>query len=132
MWPQGCTWGGGGRFIDNNTLRLAYGDGFTLTPYSGKTEIFMTPLPKPHPNHPPGQLKVEIELDHYDADRQFRTEPDGYPNADWTGRDHASRRIFTRAGVLYSLDEKGREQILHDFNPDVPRAIVSPEWAKAW
>lgn len=131
MWPEGSTYGGGGRFINNSTLRLAYGAGRTRTPHDGKTEIFMAPLPKHHPKHPPRPLKIETDLDYYAPDRFFRIEPTGYPESDWTGKDQGSRRIFTRGGVLYALVQN-QEQILRDFNSDKPREIVSPEWARVW
>jgi hypothetical protein len=38
LWPTGSTWGGGGRFMDNQTLRLAYGKDGTYHPGVGPTE----------------------------------------------------------------------------------------------
>jgi hypothetical protein len=131
MWPQGCTWGGGGRFIDDRTLRLAYGARGTRSP-DGTTELYMAPLPPHHPNHPPGPLNIQTDLDHYSPDRDFRCEASGYPEADWTGKDHGGRRIFTRGGVLYALGLNDRERMLEDFNTDVPRRLVSPDWARVW
>jgi len=131
MWPEGSTWGGGGRFINNKTLRLAYARGRTRTPHDGKTEIFMAPVPPHHPAHPPGPLVVESDLDHYAPDRAFRADPSGYPEAEWTGKDQSARPIFTRAGALYAL-QSGREVLLRDFNPDKPHQVLSPPWAQAW
>jgi hypothetical protein len=131
MWPEGSTWGGGGRFIDDSTLCLAYGARGTRSP-DGITEIFMAPLPPHHPKHPPGPLTIQSDLDYYSPDRQFRSDPSGYPEADWTGRDQGSRRIFTRAGALYALSPGGRERLLKDFNADVPRRLASPDWARVW
>src|SRR5262249_16596283 len=71
-------------------------------------------------------------LDYYSPDRDFRCEASGYPEADWTGKDQGSRRIFTRAAALYALGPNGQEQVLEDFNPDVPRRLVSPAWARVW
>ena len=133
MWPAGSTWGGGGRFIDNKTLRLAYGDNGTRTPRAGNTEIFMAPLPMHHPNHPPGQLTIETDLDYYAPDREFRAAPNGYPvDAEWTGMDHRGRRIFTRAGVLYALAGDRQTEVLKDFNVDERRQAIAPKWARHW
>jgi hypothetical protein len=128
MWPEGSTYGGGGRFIDNNTLCLGYG---APPPHHHRRLACGSPLPH-HPRHPPGPLNIYSGLDYYAADRDFRCDPDGYPEADWTGKDHGSRRIFTRDGVLYALGRDGREQMLKDFNPDVRRSLVSPAWAQEW
>jgi hypothetical protein len=97
-----------------------------------RTEIFMAPLPPHHPKHPPGPLTIQSDLEYYSPDRQFRSDPSGYPEADWTGRDQGSRRIFTRAGALYALSPGGRERLLKDFNADVPRRLASPDWARVW
>lgn len=133
MWPAGSTWGGGGRFIDNKTLRLAYGDNGTRTPRAGNTEIFMAPLPMHHPNHPPGPLTIETDLDYYAPDREFRAAPNGYPvDAEWTGMDHRGRRIFTRAGVLYALAGDRQTEVLKDFNVDERRQAIAPKWARHW
>lgn len=131
LWPQGNTWGGGGRFIDNTTLRLAYGADGTRVPRYGHTELFMSSLPKHHPDHSPGPLRIQTDLDRYVADCDFKVDSAGYPEAEWTGKDHNARAIFTRKGALYAL-VNGQEYVLRDFNPDIPTEVISPEWARVW
>jgi len=46
LWPIGDTWGGGGVFLDNHTLRLV-----------GSCWNFNS---RHHPDHPPGPVKVEF------------------------------------------------------------------------
>jgi hypothetical protein len=133
MWSQGHTWGGGGKFIDNKTLRLAYASGgFTVTPHSGKTKLFMAPIGEHHPNHPPGPLKIECDLEDYDPDRKFRGDLNTYPDCEWSGKDQSGRGIIVRSGVLYAIGNDGVEHVLKDFNPDTPVEMSSPEWAKVW
>jgi hypothetical protein len=130
MWPEGSTWGGGGRFIDNKTLRLAYGANGTRSP-DGKTELFMAPLPAHHPDHAPRGLKIETDLDHYGADRGFLSTVKS-KEADWVGKDHKGRKILTRAGALYYVNKNHREIMLRDFNADKRREVIAPRWAQNW
>ena len=131
MWPEGSTWGGGGRFTKNLTLCLAYGNGRTRTPHDSKTEIFMSHMPIPHPNHPSGLLTIETNLERYRPNQDFLRDPTHYPKADWTGVDHASRPIFIREGRLYSYINN-QEHLLRDFNQDSPYKLASPDWARTW
>lgn len=133
MWPQGHTWGGGGKFIDNKTLRLAYaGGGYTVTPHSGKSNLYMAPIREHHPNHPPGPLNIEFNLEDYDPDKKFRDDLNACPGREWSGKDHSGRGIFVRSGVLYAIGKDGEELELNDFNADAPMEMPSPEWAQVW
>lgn len=40
LWPEGSTWGGGGHFVNDKTLRLAYGGNGTNHPGVGNTTIY--------------------------------------------------------------------------------------------
>ena len=135
MWPEGSTWGGGGRFIDTKTLRLAYGAHGTRSP-DGKTELLMAPLPKHHPAHPPRGLEIQTDLDFYAPDRDFRAPgKKGAKRAkgtEWTGKDHTGRTISARGGVLFCVNKKGREVVLRDFNGDKWQDRPAPRWAQAW
>ena len=131
MWPEGSTWGGGGRFIGNKTLRLAYGAGGTRTPRNGKTEIFMAPMPAHHPNHPPRGLKIETDLDYYGPDRAFR-DTELTEGLDWAGRDQSGRKIHTRSGALFYVNKNDSEVMLRDFNGAEQREVVAPGWAQNW
>ena len=130
MWPQGSTWGGGGRFINNKTLCLAYGANGTRAS-DGKTELYMAPAPTHHPDHPPRNLKIETDLDYYAADRGFRA-PEESEEADWVGKDHDGRKIFTRGGALFYVNKKRNKVMLRDFNSDKWRDVVPPRWAQNW
>jgi hypothetical protein len=132
LWPTGSTWGGGGRFIDNQTLRLAYGKDATYHPGVGPTEIYMAPLPAHHPHHPPTGLRIETNLDRYAPDHNFKDRDMEYPGAEWFGRDHAGRKVFVKEGKLYRLDQEANEILLKDFNADKVRHIEAPQWAKEW
>ena len=131
MWPEGSTWGGGGRFIDNKTLRLAYGANGTRTPLNGNTEISMTHMPKHHPNHPPRGLKIETDLDFYDPGRAFRT-ADTIIGTDWSGKDHSGRVIRARGGALFYVNRNDNEVLLRNFNADERREMAAPKWAQTW
>lgn len=131
MWPEGSTWGGGGRFIDDQTLRLAYGANGTNHPGVGTTTIFMAPLPPPHPDHLPHGMRIETDLDYYSPDDGFRAlsiSRDGT----WRGQDHARRNIVARDGALFYVDSTGSEVLLRDFNADTFHEVVAPEWAHSW
>ena len=134
MWPDGATWGGGGRFIDNKTLFLAYGKGRTAHPGSDDTEIYMAPFcDMHHPDYPPTGLKIRCCCDHYDSDRNFRLPDTEYPQAEWFGRDHFGREIFIREGRLFRLVRRGSEErLLRDFNLDQRRRREAPAWAGRW
>jgi hypothetical protein len=131
MWPEGSTWGGGGRFIDNNTLRLAYGQGGTFHPGMGNTEIYMAPMPNHHPNHPPGNLTIETNLDCYTPDKGFVCRDKQNFTTEWFGRDHDNKEIFIREGKLFRLLE-GKEVLVKDFNNNEMKQVKSPQWARIW
>jgi hypothetical protein len=130
MWPQGDTWGGGGRFIDDQTLRLAYGAHGTSHPGVANTQIYMAPCPEAHPQHQPRGLRIEPDLDHYAPDAGFldHVADDGA----WIGADHRGRRIIVRNGRILVGDSTGGETLLRDFNADTKRGVISPQWAREW
>jgi hypothetical protein len=131
LWPHGDTYGGGGRFIDDATLRLAYGANGTRAPDGKTTELYMAPMHPHHPKHPPRGLTIETDLDFYDADRAFRA-PSTKKDAEWKGCDHRGRTIYTRRGVLFYVNKNHRETMLRDFNPDKWRDVAAPRWAQSW
>ena len=131
LWPEGSTWGGGGRFVDDKTLRLAYGSNGTNHPGTGTTSIYMAPLPPPHPNHMPVGLNIQADLMRYGADLGFR-DPVTSSDHVWVGRDHNHRSIVARDGSLYRLTEDGKEMLLRDFNTDTPVRVKAPESASRW
>jgi len=107
FWPADSTWGGGGWFPGNRKLRLNYGQGF---------------LPEPHPAFPPQGIEVETppgDSPDTDPTQAFQLRPEEYPGAEWLGKDHQGRLVFTRSGVLYRL-VRHQENVVRDFNPDQP------------
>jgi hypothetical protein len=130
MWPEGSTWGGGGRFTANRTLRLAYSAHGTSHPGIANTMIYMAPLPQHHPMHVPLGLTIETDLDYYAPHSGFYlgTGPDG----SWRGRDHSGREIVLRNGALYAIGPGGKELLLRDFNSDERRNVVAPPDAMRW
>jgi hypothetical protein len=132
MWPEGSTWGGGGRFLDNKTLCLAYGKYRTFHPGVGDTEIYMAPLPDCHPSHPPRGLVIMTNLNYYAPDRNFKFTDRKYEGAEWFGVDHQQKEIFIRDGKLCRLINGCQEVLLRDFNLDKFINIKAPKWAAEW
>lgn len=104
LWPQGTTYGGGGRFIDNRTIALRG----VLNP--------------PHKDFPLHGLRIA------DADAPLRSKTDEVSAADWCGRDHQGRIIFSRAGQLFRR-EKSADKLVADFTDMTPKPEAAPEWA---
>jgi hypothetical protein len=130
MWPEGSTWGGGGRFIDNKTLRLAYGQDRTSWPRDGRPGIYMAPMPPVHPDHQPTGLTIQSDLDYYDPDQRFRSS-DVAEGVDRSGQDHRGRKVFVRAGALFRA-EGSSEILIRQFDGDERRELVSPARARTW
>jgi hypothetical protein len=107
LWPASDFWGGGGSFSTNRKLLLNYGKGS---------------LPEAHPSFRPQGLEVgelPSHCSHPAPDEGFRGASTSLLGADWVGKDHQGRPIFTRAGGLYRT-AKGQEVLLRDFNVDAP------------
>jgi len=102
LWPQGHTWGGGGRFLDRRRIGLFIGD-----------------LPA-HPDHPAVGLEVAFE--------SLAEPADELPDEEWSGRDHGRHLVFTRDGKLFRR-RHGRDQELADFNGLRPDPQPAPAWA---
>lgn len=130
MWPADSTWGGGGRFTGLRTLRLAYALGGTSHPGVAPTNIYMAPLPDPHPRHLPIGLEIETDLDDYApySGRLLGTEPDGSIRV----RDAGGREIVVRNGAIYVVEHTGTERLLRDFNSDTRRDVPPPPEATTW
>src|SRR3954468_5070913 len=77
VWPQGTTYGGGGRFIDNQSLAL---------------RGVLHPALDEFPLRGVRIVKADAEEHH---------PTDDVPGADWCGRDRDDQIIFARAGRLF-------------------------------
>jgi hypothetical protein len=104
LWPQGSTWGGGGRFVDNRTVALR------------------GVLDPPHKDFPLRGLRVAK------ADAPLHARTNDVPDSDWCGRDHEGDIVFTRAGKLFRR-KKSADELLRDFTDLRPRPEAAPEWA---
>jgi hypothetical protein len=117
LWPQGTTYGGGGRFIDNRTAILRF---YRVAP---------------HPDHLGSGLKVNFAS-------EYPRNPDPAPlhestqevgGAEWSGRDQRGRLIYTLNGKIMCLSDRRREAVcladLNGFKPDprpAPAAATEP------
>lgn len=103
LWPQGTTHGGGGRFVDNRSVALRVSN-------------------PPHRNFPLGNLRV------VQGEAPEHVSSNDVPDADWCGRDHRDRVIFTRGGQLFRRGKKS-DELLADFTDLTPRPEPAPAWA---
>jgi hypothetical protein len=105
LWPEGSTWGGGGRFVADRELILRNGG------------------LKEHPDHPARGLTLA-------AGACPRHSTDGVvASAEWSGRDHNGRIVFTREGKLFRRAATNDVELANfdDLKPDPQEA---PEWAQ--
>lgn len=104
LWPQGTTYGGGGRFV-------------------GDRELVLRTHGPAHPAHPPTGLRVRPGP----ADLHGST--DEVPGAEWSGRDQAGELVFARDGLLFR--DAGREpRVVADLNDRTPHPRPAPAWAR--
>jgi hypothetical protein len=109
LWPQGDTWGGGGRFVGKRKVAL------------------WTGMPSAtHPDHPLVGLEA---VSGYRADAGDSFLMDGrLPEKEWSGHDQAGEHVFTSEGKLFR--KRGRRPLeLADFNGLKPDPQPAPEWA---
>lgn len=104
VWPQGTTYGGGGRFDNSSTITLR-GAG------------------PPLPDYQPRAFKV-INT----ASPPVHCSTDEVPDADWCGHDHDGRVIYTRADQLFRR-EKNHDTLVADFTDLTPNPQPAPDWA---
>ena len=109
LWPQGTTYGGGGRFtgIRKLALRPIYGFGDVC-----------------HPDFPNNYVKI---------DRNSKIEPhrslDIVPNTDWSGHDLNGQVIYTVGDQLFRIRDSGAEMQIADFSDLSPDPKPAPDWA---
>jgi hypothetical protein len=109
VWPQGTTYGGGGRFLDNR--RLAIRSVTDLLPFV------------PDSNGPIRGVEVTPG-----APAELHSSDGEIGEADWSGRDHDDNPILTRGGRLYRR-RSGDDMLLADFTDLKPDPQPAPEWA---
>jgi hypothetical protein len=109
LWPQGDTWGGGGRFVGPRKVAL-----WTGFPHAT------------HPDHPLAGLDV-VTGSRADAGDSFFS-CGALRDKEWSGRDLAGDHVFTSEGRLMRR-HGGRTRELADFNGLRPDPQPAPDWA---
>jgi len=104
LWPQGTTYGGGGRFLDNRTLTLRGVPGATLEDF------------------PASGLRISRR------EAPLQVNSNDVPDSDWCGRDQRGKILFSRSGQLYRRDKKS-DKLIADFTNLAPNPEPAPEWA---
>jgi hypothetical protein len=104
LWPQGTTYGGGGRFFENRSLALR---GVTDPPLDEFPLAGLQIVKGPTPVH---ESIKEV------------------PEADWCGRDHRNHLVFTVGGQLFRR-QKTEDTMIADFTALRPDPMPAPEWA---
>ena len=105
VWPQGTTYGGGGKF-------------------TGPRSIWGVTVGGTHPDFPLPPKRLQI------ADRPppARERPD-VPDADWAGYDQKGNVIYTKGDLLFRR-KKSKEMVVADFSGLKPDPQQAPEWAR--
>jgi hypothetical protein len=107
LWPQGHTWGGGGRFISN------------------RKAVLWTRDLKTHPDHPLVGLDVSFGSP-TSLDCELRPK-------EWSSQDHAGNAVYTREGRLFrEVAHRHGPQVVEiaDFNALQPDPAPTPGWAR--
>lgn len=106
VWPQGTTYGGGGKFTGPRTL---WGERDAAT----------------HPDYPlPERLTFSKVLPESQAtDTQLIV-----PDADWSGQDQAGHVIYTQGDRLFRR-VRHKDLVLADFSDLKPDPAPAPDWA---
>jgi hypothetical protein len=110
VWPQGTTYGGGGRFVGNRRL----------------APRGIMGLDMPSPGHPPGLELVSTEMT-----PEVHRSTGAVPGSDWCGHDHRGRVIYTLGGRLFRRTGTG-DVLVADFRDRHPKPEPPPEWASRW
>jgi hypothetical protein len=106
LWPQGTTYGGGGRFRSNRHFAIRSND--TI----------------PHENHCGKGLTVELG---WSAEQH--TSSDEVEGATWSGRDRGGRLIYAKDGKIFRCQTSGVELELTDLSGMTPDPKAAPPWA---
>jgi hypothetical protein len=105
LWPQGTTYGGGGRFVGNRDIVIRAGD------------------TTPHADHPGKGLRVAL------GNPALHRSTDEVPRATWSGRDRNGRLIFAKDGRIFRRSSTGKDKELIDLAGLMPDPKPSPKRA---
>jgi hypothetical protein len=106
LWPQGHTWGGGGRFVDVRKIVLS----------SCSTAT--------HPDHPLMGLEV------VEGHAPLQASSGDVEGAEWSGRDHSGTCLYARDGRLFRRGPRTDREVadLRGLIPDPQPAPVGAGW----
>lgn len=110
LWPQGTTYGGGGRFTDNRSAILR-----------------CCPV-KAHPEH--SGLGLNITFGGFGARLPDHASTSEVEHAEWSGRDQTGRLVYARDGRLMHRLTSSPDICLADLNNRAPDPQPAPEWAR--
>ena len=102
LWPQGTTYGGGGRFVGERHVVLRTGCGL------------------PYPNHPATGLRVEF------GNPPVHRSSGEVEGAEWSGRDAAGDLLFARDGRLFRRGARGKDHEVADLRGLEPDPRPAP------
>jgi hypothetical protein len=105
LWPQGTTYGGGGRFVANRHIVIRAGDA------------------APHADHPGKGLRVDL------GNPETHASSNEVEGASWSGRDRNGRLVFAKDGKIFRRTANGKDKQLADLAGMVPDPKPSPKWA---
>jgi hypothetical protein len=105
LWPHGGPDEGGGRFINNQRVKLR-------SLWSRAT----------HRDFPLRGLKA------VQGKPEYHRSSEEVADAEWSGRDQLNRLVFTRHGQLYRQSVEG-DQLIADLTDLMPDPQPAPEWA---
>ncbi|MCC8938861.1 hypothetical protein H8A99_20875 [Bradyrhizobium sp. Arg68] len=101
LWPQGTTYGGGGRFTDNRSA-------------------IIRGCRNAHPDHPGAGISITL------GDVPLHASSKEVEGSEWSGRDQDGRLVFTLNGLLMHRSDAGDDICLADFNGYTPDPQAAP------
>jgi|SRR5215471_5384953 len=105
LWPQGTTYGGGGRFVTNRHVVIRATD------------------TTPHPDHPGRGLRVDL------GNPEVHASSGEVTGATWSGRDRNGSLIYAKRGRIFRRSRSGKDTELVDLGEMKPDPKPSPKWA---
>ncbi|MBR0871603.1 hypothetical protein JQ633_14650 [Bradyrhizobium tropiciagri] len=101
LWPQGTTYGGGGRFTDDRSAVIRG-------------------CMNAHPDHPGAGISVTF------GNAPLHGSSEDVDGSEWSGRDQDGRLVFTLNGRLMHRNAAGDDICLADFNGYAPDPQPAP------
>jgi len=105
LWPQGTTYGGGGRFVGNRHIIIR----------SGNTS--------PHDGHPGNGFRVES------GNPPTHSSTNEVAGATWSGHDRKGNLIYAKDGKIFRRSVEGEDRELADLSGMTPDPKPAPDWA---